>query len=183
MRRAVDRFDKVSDRNVAWSSRVNVGADSASGSYLTDVRDNYNTMCAAYRCAYEAFYAMKRLFATFVCIYMCTVITWYSAQIIHISSYEHKAVYVSITLAFFVLDVIPLFVLQSITSDLQTIHRSINGFYFKNTLQNLQQKTRLLLFASGHCELNFNCYFFDAEIALLSFICELVALLVFAVCN
>lgn len=78
-RRAVERFDKLSNRNVAWSDRVTVAivVQPRNENFLTEVHDNYKVIGSVY----ETFSTVTQLHAMYFCVYLLAEITVYSFQI------------------------------------------------------------------------------------------------------
>lgn len=188
---AVDNFDKLTDRNVAWSERVtlSVVGHPRSANYLTEVHENYKTICTVYRCINDTFRNARQLYSVFFFLYAFELILWYSIEIV--DPYTIFPLYIPVLHVaknnllfidglFFVIDMIPMFICESICYKLKTLETTMNRLYYKRGLKNLRSSVENLSHQFLHRETKFNCRFFNVDFKLFLIYCDFISLLVFA---
>lgn len=180
-RDVVEKFDRVSDRNVAWSKAVTVSvvAYPDSGNFLTDVRHNYEIFCNIYECVTEAFHTLRKLYANYLCFYTFAAICAYSVDLFYNIVETRRPDFILITVACITVDVMPVFMSESIDSELQTVFVLMNGLLYKQGLRNLRGDMKRWICKFGHRERKFDCGFFNVDTRLLFITYQIITLLVF----
>ena len=181
-RLAVERFDRLSDRNVAWSDQENVAIvfQPRNENFLVEVQDNYKVIGSVYRCLHEAFNALTRTYAIFFCVFVYSEVTVHSMQLFVNTSDVNRLSGIFVTAGNCVIDIMLLVICESITYEFQRLQCMINSFYYKEKLSTLRVATKRLLYQYAHRERKVDCGFFDLDIALLPVLYTFISLFVFA---
>lgn len=179
---AAENFDKVSDRNVAWSSQVSVRVVTCtrSGNFLTEVCDSYQVVCSIYRCIYDTVLTVRQLYAAFLCQYICGIIVWYSVDIINNTTDWSRETFLFVTAANLFVDIIHLFLCHTVASELRGVQIVLTSFYYKRELQNLRYDTKLLICEIYQSEERFDCGLFVVDLKSTFMLYHFITLLTFS---
>ena len=84
----------------------------------TELHYHYNVIDSTYRCLYDTYRDIRRLYSTFYCLYICIMIIWYSMEMFYIIIDANKKHFLFSDIYAFIVDILALFVLEDITSQL-----------------------------------------------------------------
>ena len=157
-RRAVERFDKLSNRNVAWSDRVTVAivVQPRNENFLTEIHDNYKVIGSVY----ETFSTVTQLHAMYFCVYLLAEITIYSFQIFYTTTDANRRDGTLFAIITRFDDIMLLAMCECITREFQRLQSLIHGLYYKSGLRNVRDCTRRTVYRYGHVEKKFDSAFF-----------------------
>lgn len=182
-RKALLKFDELSDRNVAWSDRVSISVVGGveRDNFLTETKYFYKQINTMHYCLFDAFKTAGDFYTTLIFMWACILILSYSEVFIADAIAKKYLPAVSFLLLIILHDISFICFCSRITSELRNINSTVIAFYYKTTLTNLRADIKNWIYRCGHEDKKLNCGYFDLDFSIISLLFNLIFLLVLTV--
>lgn len=181
---AVEELERLSESNTAWCHHqltVSFGQYRWHNDFIKEMHNNYATIHSIQQCIFEVFNTVRELYAEYFLTHTFGIIGIYSIHLFYNTTDKSESTFfILITVICFITDILPIFICESITSELQCLYLFINRLYYKRGLKNLQNDMKNWIHHFGYQEKKYDCGFFNIDISFLYILFNCITLLLLA---